>query len=347
MWLNITWYYAGGNSVRKDGEYGTLPLQMDLDGDGDNDTVNTILDLKDKNTKIYESHPGMTKEWAAQLIALGYPEALPLSYDRVTGDPYKTLGWLADRGPGDTYKTFHFVLNNVMEMDNRIPPYGMSYNETKLRNALPVPADQYGNPGPGGVYNYWDEIDLTPPDDAVRADIQLLYQPTSWEYVQFLYLANDESNNFLGGEGKKLLNAWLNNGMAEPYLMAATTWTAPAAPQTSELSVSGLETLVVDRKGNPAGQSNTFAPKDTVGIRVEIDSTGSPVSDARVFLSVLDPGSKEVTSFQGLTDESGQAVIMWKTSKKQGSGEYTVLVTDVLMDGYQYNSEDGVTFSIQ
>lgn len=359
MWLNITWYDAGDNIVREDGAYGQIQLEMDINGDGEInelDKVDTILDLKDKNTKIYESHPGMTKEWAEQLMSppFNVPGDLPLSYDRVTGEPKKTLAELASQDSGDTYKTFHFVLNNVMEMDNRIPPYEMSYDETKLRNALPVPEDQYGNPGPGGVYNYWDEIYLNPPKtpdypaDAVRADIQLLYQPTSWEYVQFLYLANDGSNNFLGGEGKKLLDAWLENGMAEPYMMANTTWTAPEAPPASELSVSGLETLVVDRKGNPAEQSSTFARKDTVGIRVEVaDSTGSPISDATVFLSILDPGNNEVTSIQGLTDENGQVVVTWKTSKKQGAGEYTVIVTDVFMDGYQYNLEDIATFNIE
>ena len=224
----------------------------------------------------------------------------------------------------------------------------MDYDEAKLRNALPKPAEQYGSPGSGGIYNYWDEITLNPPEGAARAEIRLLYQPTSWEYVQFLYLANDGSVPFLAGEGDKLLDAWLNKGMAEPYEMAATTWTASTAAPATELLFSELETLSVDRKGNPVGQSNTFAQKDTVGMGVEVaDSTGSTVSDASVFLSVLDPESKEVTSLQGLTDESGQTVITWKTSKKQGAGEYTVIVTDVLMDGYLYDSEDKVTFNIE
>ncbi len=66
-----------------------------------------------------------------------------------------------------------------------------------------------------------------------------------------------------------------------------------------------------------------------------------------MFLSVLDPESKDVTSLQGFTGESGQAVITWETSKKQGTGEYTVIVTDVLMDGYLYDSEDKVTFNVE
>ncbi|NIR00386.1 MAG: hypothetical protein GTN78_09330, partial [Gemmatimonadales bacterium] len=115
--------------------------------------------------------------------------------------------------------------NNYVAKDNRIPPYGMSYDEARVRNALPVPADQYGNPGPGGTYNYWDNVILSPPPGAAYAAIDLLYQPTSWEYIQFLYLANDGQNAFLANEGAYMLEAWLNTGMAAPYVMTSATWT--------------------------------------------------------------------------------------------------------------------------
>ena len=116
-----------------------------------------------------------------------------------------------------------------MARDNRILPYGFNREEARKRNALPTPADQYGNPAANGVYNYWDSVGLNPPTGATRADIRLLYQPTSWEYIQFLYLANAGQNAFLAQEGSNLLNAWLNTGMAEPHVMAATTWTNPLA----------------------------------------------------------------------------------------------------------------------
>jgi hypothetical protein len=122
----------------------------------------------------------------------------------------------------------HFVLNNYVSSDTRIPPYGFSYDEAKARNALPVPYDQYGNPGPGGEYNYWDELALNPPAGAASASIRLMYQPTSWEYVQFLYLANQTDNPQLAGTGRDYLDAWLNTGMAEPHVMAAATWEATA-----------------------------------------------------------------------------------------------------------------------
>jgi hypothetical protein len=113
----------------------------------------------------------------------------------------------------------------------------MTYEEARKRNALPVPADQYGGT-PGGSYNYWDTIALNPPTGAAFATIQLLYQPTSWEYVQFLYKANTGQNAFLANEGVSLLNAWLNINMAEPYVMATATWGGTPPPPGAFAKVS-------------------------------------------------------------------------------------------------------------
>jgi hypothetical protein len=123
------------------------------------------------------------------------------------------------------------VLNNTVAKDNRIPPYGFSYEQARQRNTLPVPATQYGNPSATGSYDYWDEVAVNPPTGAAYAEIKLVYQPTSWEYIQFLYLANTRQNAFLANEGINLLNAWLNTGMAEPVVMASTAWgSAPPPP---------------------------------------------------------------------------------------------------------------------
>ena len=80
-----------------------------------------------------------------------------LEWDHETHLPTRTLQELADEEPGTIYHTFHFVLNNAVEEDNRIPPYRMSFDEAERRNALPVPTDQYGNPGAGGVYDHYDD----------------------------------------------------------------------------------------------------------------------------------------------------------------------------------------------
>jgi hypothetical protein len=238
MWLNIKWYDANGVLIREDGKYGQIGVTVinpNPNGPaGETVQVESILDLHDPNTKIYEAHYAMTQTWAQQLTSLGWDPNLALSYDRITGDVDCTLQQLADglcsTAHPDYAETFHFVLNNKVAKDNRIPPYGMDYEKARVRNALPVPDTQYGG---GPTYNYFDEVSLNSPSGAQSATIELLYQPTSWEYIQFLWLANTGTdpaqggNAFLGMEGVYMLEAWLNNGMAAPYVMASATLGTP------------------------------------------------------------------------------------------------------------------------
>jgi hypothetical protein len=242
MWLNIKWYDNFNNVVREDGKYG--PLAVNLKGTYTN--INTLLNPDNPNTKVYAAHYGMTQEWANQLIALGYSPSLPLEYDHVTAAVSYTLGQLAAQSPGTSHETLHFVLNNTIIKDNRIPPFGFSYDEAKQRNTHPVPATQYGAPTTGGTYNYFDEVQLNPPINGAHATIALMYQPTSWELIQFLYLANNRTDVFLADQGNNLLDAWLNTGMAAPFTMASATWTAsgivvgtpppnPPGPETQQI----------------------------------------------------------------------------------------------------------------
>jgi hypothetical protein len=235
MWLNIRWFDSADELVREDGAYGDLTVSID----GVPTTVRTLLDLGGADTRIYEAHMGITREWAVQLLSLGYLESLPLKYDRIDGSPGVTLGELGSMPAGSVVASFHFALNNTVVSDNRIPPYGMSFDEARRRNASPVPVDQYEGV-PGGVYEYYDELHLAPPQGAARATIELLYQPTSWEYIQFLYLANDGGNAFLAGEGANMLEAWQATGMAEPVVMASAAWTASG----HEIDCSGVNVFL-------------------------------------------------------------------------------------------------------
>ena len=161
MWINVKWYDSSEPEpvlLREDGAYGPLedgdglPVTVVNPADSQSVQVQSILDLEDPNTRIYEVHHALTQEWANVLLGAGYPAGLVLAYDRYTGLVAHTLGELGAELPGSYEESFHFVLNNAVVADNRIPTYRMRYDMAKVRNVLPVPADQYGNPGPGGEY---------------------------------------------------------------------------------------------------------------------------------------------------------------------------------------------------
>lgn len=220
MWLNLRWLDAVGEVVAEEGAYGPIGRTVE-DLAGVPHEVRSLLDLH--GTVLYEAKPGMDQAWAQQLLDLGYSAELVLQYDRLTDQPVLTLGDLSADPSGSHAKTFHFVLNNVMTSDTRIPPYGFRYDEARRRNALPVPQTQFGDPGPGGTYEHAHAVARGIPAGAVTVEVRLFYQQTTWEYVQFLWLANDRLNAFLGDEGVNLLDGWANTSMAEPFEMSSTT----------------------------------------------------------------------------------------------------------------------------
>jgi hypothetical protein len=282
MWINVRWFDAGDGLIHEDGAYGELfhegsPVTVQ-DNAGTTWTVRSILDPD--STKVYEAKPGMTQEWAQQLIGLGYPGDMVLEWDRETHTPEHHLQELADSDPGTIFKTFHFVLNNAVKQDNRIPPYRMSYDEAERRNALPIPTDQYGAPGPGGVYDHFDVVPFDVPAGAVRAEARLFYQATSWEYIQFLWKQPTSNplpaSTFLANEGVNMMDAWLNarledadpnSTMAPPFEMALATATVTSAA------------------GVPGEASHQDVPTDLMlaaynQVNGQIDLTYTPACDA-------------------------------------------------------------------
>ena len=264
----------------------------------------------------------MTKEWADVLLSKGYPADLALAYDRVTGVVTDTLGSLAAKPAGSHVDTFHFALNNYVSHDNRIPPYGMRYDEAKKRNALPVPADQFGNPGLGGVYQYWDEITLNPPTDADHAHIQLLYQGTSWEYIQFLQLANNGTNAFIGAEGDNMMDAWINadvpvamtiggdQKMVPPVVMATANW------------------------GNAGGGNNQPVANDDDYIATR--ETELVVAAPGVLGNDNDPDNNDtITAVQDSSPANGNAVL-----NADGSFTYTPSAGFTGFDSFAYHAVD-------
>lgn len=106
---------------------------------------------------------------------------------------------------------FHFVLNNKILKDNRIPPLGFSNADYESVGAAPV----------GATYADGQNFDTTLyriPDRAVRAEVELYYQSASREFVEFL-----RDNGIPGGAGQTMYDLWLANGKCPPERMAAAT----------------------------------------------------------------------------------------------------------------------------
>jgi hypothetical protein len=108
--------------------------------------------------------------------------------------------------------SFHFVLNDTIYSDNRIPPRGFT-------NAN---FDSIQSPPVGYAYNdgqYWDSTIYTFPFVPDEIEVNLYYQATSKEYVEFL---RDE--NTTTDDGDVMYNLWAANGKCPPELMQSASW---------------------------------------------------------------------------------------------------------------------------
>jgi hypothetical protein len=142
--------------------------------------TNGVLTV-DLEAKVYEVHPG---------LATNLADALDL-----------------EAGP-----SFHFVLNNQIYSDNRIPPRGFTNASFSAFGGAPT----------GYSYSdgqYWDTTSYTMPSNTATAIVRLYYQSTSKEFVEFL---RDE--NRTDSRGQELYDLWRTNGMCPPTLMAEAVW---------------------------------------------------------------------------------------------------------------------------
>ena len=136
----------------------------------------------DPEAKIYEIEPGLD-EVTAPLVGV-------------------------DPGP-----SFHFVLNNKIYKDNRIPPRGFTNAAYADFGGAPV-AHSYADG------QYWDDTYYTIPAAATSAEVTLYYQSTSKEFIEFL---RDE--NTTNSKGQELYDLWNDNGKCPPEMMAQASAT--------------------------------------------------------------------------------------------------------------------------
>ena len=194
----------------------------------------------DSQAKIYEVHPGIGENIAG-------PDGIGL-----------------DAGP-----SLHFVLNNKIFSDNRIPPRGFKNAEFAAFGGAPV----------GHAYadlQHWDDTEYTIPATAKRAEVRLFYQSTSKEFIEFL-----KNQNVTDNKGLVMFNLWNDNGKCPPELMVQSQWTIDPAEDDDG-----------DGMANSIEQEYDMNPFDPADALQDADNDGlSNLVESALASDPTDPGS--------------------------------------------------------
>lgn len=141
--------------------------------------------------KVYESKQGLTPDWAA---TNGVPAG----------------------------ESFHFILNNMIVSDNRIPPRGYAFDAFNAGGAAPHTA---GQPDPT-LYadgQYWDTTYYQLPATVVTGTVRLMHQVASDDYINFLRDNNPEPSN-PNNSGQILFELWEMTERSRPEIMAEVSF---------------------------------------------------------------------------------------------------------------------------
>ncbi|UCG16781.1 MAG: hypothetical protein JSV19_01850 [Phycisphaerales bacterium] len=180
------------------------------------------------NVKFYDSSMTLISESAAYDLATGDlgHDAEAKIYEIKPGLDEVTAPLVGvDPGP-----SFHFVLNNKVFKDNRIPPQGFANADYASFGGSPV-AHTYADG------QYWDVTTYAIPYEAASVDVTLYYQSTSKEFVEFL---RDE--NTTNTKGQELYDLWNNNNKCPPEAMVQGQL-ALAPPVSGDANGDGKLTL--------------------------------------------------------------------------------------------------------
>jgi hypothetical protein len=219
---------------------------------------------------------------------------------------------------GET-KTFHFALATGRYKDNRIPPKGFNIDGAAERIAVPV-VSGVDTPGLYTSAEYsggYDEVSLTIPASADTVEVNLYYQTTSREYIEFLrdeingtgnltlptspgvpgsgdptnyIIQSDAFFTQLKAWGDTLWNLWTHNmnvDGAAPFLMAQ----AVAGTQPTGCTIEPPLNLAATA-GNAQVSLEWSAAAGATGYNVYYDQAGKAqlVADAGNTLTYVDSG---------------------------------------------------------
>ena len=245
-------------------------------------------------------------------------------------------------------QSFHFALATGRHKDNRIPPKGFDIGNAGARLSTPVyyvdgvdvgaaffTADEYG----GG----YDEVSLTIPTGADYVEVNLYYQTTSREYIEFLRdeINGNPLNQTLPGEayivqndpffsqlkawGDTIWSLWTHNmhvDGAAPFLMTSAAVGTPSQPPCSVPA----PTLNAATGGHTQLTLEWSAVGGATGYKVYYDQAGKAqlVADAGGTTTYLDSGLTDgveycykITAYDA-TCESGFSNIECATPQNQG-----------------------------
>jgi len=204
-------------------------------------------------------------------------------------------------------ESFHFILNNTVVSDNRIPPRGFSNPAFESVQAKPV-----------GVVvpeqHYWDDTLYAVPPGAVRADVTVYHQTSSREYIEFL-----QSENTTNGAGATAYNQWVATGKSAPVAMKT-------------------ESIVLANAGCPPPEGIGLSKQLAAGGYPYLGSQGSPTVAQNDFAIQIQNGKPGVlcvvfrsqtsasTPYAGHTLYLAPPLTRLKTCHLDGAGNATIPV---------------------
>jgi hypothetical protein len=217
---------------------------------------------KDDDIKIYQIKPGLSPAIAS---ALGLPAG----------------------------ESFHFVLNDTVYSDNRIPPRGFT-NAGFETIQSPAVAYAYADS------QYWDETTYYLPYEANFVEATLYYQTTSKGYIEFL---RDE--NVTNTAGLDLYNAWVAQGKCAPVAMV-TDFTSLVIDPTGVGETPTTKNALYQNYPNPFNPSTTvrYSLKDRQLVTIRIyDAAGRLV---RTLVNEERPAGVQKVQWHGMNDTGGR-----------------------------------------
>ena len=224
----------------------------------------TAVLTHDDQAKIYEIHLGISPGLAA---AIGMPA-----------------------GPG-----FHFVLNDTVYHDNRIPPRGFTNAAFETIQSPPVDATYADG-------QYWDNTSYTLPSESDSVVVRLFYQTLSKEYVEFLRDANTTNS-----AGQDLYNAWALHGRSAPVLMAEARAAVDVLTSAEDQPASTLSYALGSAKPNPFRGQTTLSYMLPRAEHVNISVYDVRGRRVRVLVNETKQPNRYVTTWDGC-DQSGRSL---------------------------------------